>query len=566
MFASSPSDSRARRPIDWIRSFVALTALVVFAVLAHLGGDLDAGLSDVLVEFPPFLDVLWTIVFWFGLAWAITLLCFAAFGRRPLLALELIAAGVLAVGLCAVVVGVGDRRGEPRLHRHGRHRRSADLPTCCARHHECRDQHRRAVSDVALPALRTHVGRRSDRRRPLPRHHRRIRRDRLAGRWCFGGRRPAPHLRIAWRDPDGRARRRRAPTTRPRGRGPELTCSCGATVSPCSTGTTAVGPVVVKVYGRDAWDGELLASMWLHLWYRDNKQSTRLKRSELVEHEGFMTFLASRAGARVPEVVTAGRSRTGDALDRLATRRELRSTATSTLTAAEIDSLWEQLAILHAAGIAHHRIDLERIDRLADGTAAFGDLSSASVQADETDLLRDRAQLFGLATLTSGEEAAVASARSALGDPDLVDLLPYLQEAAMPPGVHSALNKQDVELDDVRKRLTDTLGAPKADLVKLRRVTWGSVLNMALLIVAAYTIIGMLGGIDFEEFWDALQSANWWWLSLRPVHRPDASRRRRLQHDRVDDASAAARADDRAPVRDVLHQPHRPELRRPRRA
>jgi uncharacterized protein (TIRG00374 family) len=84
--------------------------------------------------------------------------------------------------------------------------------------------------------------------------------------------------------------------------------------------------------------------------------------------------------------------------------------------------------------------------------------------------------------------------------------------AALPPTVHSALNKQHVDLDDVRKRLTETLGAPKADLVKLRRVTWGSMLNMTLLIVAAYTLIGMFGGIDFEAFGNALKDANWWWL------------------------------------------------------
>ena len=70
------------------------------------------------------------------------------------------------------------------------------------------------------------------------------------------------------------------------------------------------GPVFVKVYGRDAWDGELLATMWLHLWYRDTRRSVRLKRSEYVEHEGFMTFLAARSGLRVPEVVTPERPRT----------------------------------------------------------------------------------------------------------------------------------------------------------------------------------------------------------------------------------------------------------------
>jgi uncharacterized membrane protein YbhN (UPF0104 family) len=171
------------------------------------------------------------------------------------------------------------------------------------------------------------------------------------------------------------------------------------------------------------------------------------------------------------------------------------------------------LALLHAEGMAHRRIDVDRIVRHQDeGAAGFGDLSSVSVQANEVDLAKDRAQLFALGTLATGEEAAVASARRALGDPDLIDVIPYLQQAALPPIVRSLLNRHDVEFDDVRKRLADTLGAEKVELVKLRRVTWGSVFNMALLTVAAYAIIGMLGGIDFVEFWDALQDANWWWL------------------------------------------------------
>jgi glycosyltransferase 2 family protein len=80
--------------------------------------------------------------------------------------------------------------------------------------------------------------------------------------------------------------------------------------------------------------------------------------------------------------------------------------------------------------------------------------------------------------------------------------------------VRSSLHARGVDLDDVRKRLADTLEAEKIQLVKLRRVTWGSVFNMALLTIAAYTIIAMLGGIDFAEFWKSLQNANWWWLSF----------------------------------------------------
>jgi hypothetical protein len=53
----------------------------------------------------------------------------------------------------------------------------------------------------------------------------------------------------------------------------------------------------VKVYGRDAWDGELLASAWRRVWYRGTQRTARLGRVECVEHEGLVTFLAQRSGA-----------------------------------------------------------------------------------------------------------------------------------------------------------------------------------------------------------------------------------------------------------------------------
>jgi uncharacterized membrane protein YbhN (UPF0104 family) len=44
-------------------------------------------------------------------------------------------------------------------------------------------------------------------------------------------------------------------------------------------------------------------------------------------------------------------------------------------------------------------------------------------------------------------------------------------------------------------------------------VTWKSVLSLALLLVAAYALIGMLADIDFGSFVRALRGAKWWWLA-----------------------------------------------------
>jgi hypothetical protein len=56
--------------------------------------------------------------------------------------------------------------------------------------------------------------------------------------------------------------------------------------------------LLVKLYGRDAWDGQLLASAWSALWYRGDAPHLALGRRAQVEHEAFVTLLAERAGSR----------------------------------------------------------------------------------------------------------------------------------------------------------------------------------------------------------------------------------------------------------------------------
>ena len=56
-------------------------------------------------------------------------------------------------------------------------------------------------------------------------------------------------------------------------------------------------------------------TLWRLAWYRGTPtHACGSAACELVEHEGFMTLLAERAGVRVPRLVTAGSAGQGDAL------------------------------------------------------------------------------------------------------------------------------------------------------------------------------------------------------------------------------------------------------------
>ena len=326
-------------------------------------------------------------------------------------------------------------------------------------------------------------------------------------------------------------------------------------------GSDRHGPLLVKVYGRDAWDAQLLTSLWRMAWYRGGERGAGRSRVDLVEHEGFVTLLAERAGVRVPRLVTAGSAGRGDAL--VVVRPEGTPLAetlgydTNGITRAEINvsPLWHDLGRLHDAGIVHRRLDLDRIVTRPDGSLGFGDLSSASVADQPGDKSKDRAQLIGLALLLTDEESATTTARGVLGDEHLIAVLPFLQEAAMPPRLHDALDAADVELDDVRERMGQTLDAGDQELIKLRRVTWGSILNLALLVFAAYALIGLLGDVDLADVRRRTPRRQLVVARLRPRPRPAPAHPVRGEHDGGDQPPAAVGSVDGAAVRHLLHQP-----------
>jgi Lysylphosphatidylglycerol synthase TM region len=181
--------------------------------------------------------------------------------------------------------------------------------------------------------------------------------------------------------------------------------------------------------------------------------------AEYVEHEGFVTMLAARGGVRVPEVVTAGLADNGDALIVVRHSGVPLGDGSPELTADQERSLWEQLGRLHRPSPDRSR------SRRSDGwLAGFSDLSSASVGPTELDALADRAQLLALTMVTSGKDVAIDHAVSALDREGLTAVLPYLQEASLPPLVRAALRGGRIDLDKIRSELAESLGAAEIEL------------------------------------------------------------------------------------------------------
>ena len=272
--------------------------------------------------------------------------------------------------------------------------------------------------------------------------------------------------------------------------------------------------LVVKVYGRDAYDSQLLARLWRAVWYRQSGAPATLSRLQQAEREAFLSLLARQEGVLTQTVVTAGATDDGDAL--LVLRiggRPLADIAPEDVSDRVLQALWRSVGLLHAGGIAHGQI--EPSNAMLDGEAvALVDLSAATVAPTETQRRTDDAQAIVTSVVTAGVERGLTSACAALGPEGLAAALPYLQLPAMPRMLRGRVRKTAIDLDDLRDRAAELAGMDPPELEKLRRVTLGSVLQTGLLVVAFAALISGISGLDLDAVRNELADANWWWAGF----------------------------------------------------
>ena len=268
-------------------------------------------------------------------------------------------------------------------------------------------------------------------------------------------------------------------------------------------------PLLIKVYGRDAYDRQLLARAWRRIWYRRPGPSGALGQLEAAEHEAFVTLLAARGGVATREVETAGETTAHDAL--LVLRGEVFG-----LGEERLPEVWSALARLGELRIAHQRIEPSTAV-VVDGRAGFVDFGMAAVGPDEHQLGTDRAQLLVTTASLAGPERALDAAVAALGAAGVAGLLPYLQTAAFSPSLRRVLKAANVDVDELRKQAAAVAGVEPPELVKLRRVSLWSIGQIALLVLASTSILTAAAHVDWDEVGSTLAHASWGWLAAAVV-------------------------------------------------
>lgn len=514
MFASDASAPRAKRPTDVVLLVGGVLSILGMAAFAPGPTTLDDALAPLVAAMPeafrPFFETMLAL----PVVWTLTLLLAAVVtrGRRGLLGEQVLAAGLSVLGALAAGAAAGFT-WQGVVAAAGSGESAGVYPAV-----------RLAVVTSIIVTTSPHLG------RPL----------RHTGRWIValgsigslgagvttlpgtlagisigvaaaatvhllfgspGGRPPLPSVAKALADIGVQAHDLRNAEFGDRG------------VMLVSARSSDGHPLRIKVYGRDAWDGQLLASVWSTLWYRDTTPSTRLNRLQQVEHEAFSALLAERAGVPVLPVVAAGLATGRDAL--LVIEADARAVATLPDGALDDDLLaqfWAALSTLHRTGIAHGQVTADRLVVRPDGTAALADFGAAATAARESQLLADRAQLVVSTALLVGPDRAVDAALSAIGEAGLGDVLPLLQPAALDPQIRRAVRVEEWGVDDLRALAARRTGRQEPELEKLRRVTVGSLVKTGLVVLVAYALITAFAGIEWENVVEEFRTANVWWV------------------------------------------------------
>ena len=271
-----------------------------------------------------------------------------------------------------------------------------------------------------------------------------------------------------------------------------------------------IGPLVVKVYGRDATDAHRAARWWRTIVYRDQAapESTRL---QLVEHEALVTVLAGRAGVGVQDVVAAASSQ-GDAVLVL-TEPPPPVAGLGDIEDATLLATWAAVARLHRSGLVHGRLTLERIGLGPGGAVVVSDFADGRIAATPGDRGREVATLLTAQAVRVGADRAADAALVSLGDDAVAEALPYLQRAALPrslradPGVKGAMP----ELTSAIIERTGVQAPPPAPIV---RIKWRDLLQTALILLAAYALLTTMVGLDWNTVLETWQHAAWVWVAI----------------------------------------------------
>lgn len=234
-----------------------------------------------------------------------------------------------------------------------------------------------------------------------------------------------------------------------------------------------------------------------------------------VEHEAYVGLLAERAGVRTSPVVLAFAAKHGPPL---LVYRQVAGRRLTELRAEELDdelltAVWEQVALLGEAGIAHHDLRAKNILVDHDGRPWLLSFTFAQPGADAARCSQDVAEgLISLASVADVDRT-VSTAMEVLPAEQLKLALVNLHALALPRRIRMQTDTGRYLFADLRESLADAIESPIPTFRSpVRPMT---VIGLLMVGAAVYALMPQLSSM--RDVLDALRGANWGWLAVATV-------------------------------------------------
>ncbi|HTY71542.1 MAG TPA: lysylphosphatidylglycerol synthase transmembrane domain-containing protein [Actinomycetes bacterium] len=274
-------------------------------------------------------------------------------------------------------------------------------------------------------------------------------------------------------------------------------------------------PVDVVVLDRDLEGAGLAYRLWRLLLVRGPAAGrTLVSVQQTLERDALMTYALAAAGVGTPRLLAV--SEVGPSAVMLAyEHRDARALADlepGEVDQALLESIWEELAALRRANLAHRELTAENIWVTPGRAILLTGMRGGEVAATDLHQRLDVAQLLTTLALVAGPRAAVGAGAAVLGPDALATALPVLQSLVLARSTRQALRRQRGLLEEVREAVMAVAPAETTGVApdtSVERLTWRRLLLVVGGAVAAYVLLSQLSDVDLIGL---LRRADWPWV------------------------------------------------------
>ena len=272
----------------------------------------------------------------------------------------------------------------------------------------------------------------------------------------------------------------------------------------------------IDAFGRDQRDARVGAKLWRRAMFKEPGLAVFGTRMQEIEHIAYALMRAERAGVAAPRVERTGVGGADMALlvTMPAAGRPLAELDAAELTDDLLAATWRAVDALHDAGIAHGDLDPFHLLVAPDGSVAFDDFASASVDGDDFYTKRDRASVIVQSALAAGAERATAAALAALGKERLADVIPLVQPAALPAGIAKGQKKLAKSLKDLRTALAAAADVEDVQTLKIKRLDWANIGITIGVVFALCIAYSSMSDVNWSSVKGEFENATWGWAVL----------------------------------------------------